>query len=226
MTSISKKALTKDVATHRQRFHVSHILYFIFYILSFSVSACSENEEYDPYENWEARNTTWFKQVADTARTAINAAHAQYGDNWEEHCEWRMYKSLQKSPTFQSGLLEDSICVRILKQGTGTQRPRLTDVVRVAYRGWLIPAKDESGNTFEKVFDQTFYGVFDERTAAYTENTVSTFTEGFGTALQYMTAGAEWLVYIPYQQFYGATAQGTVPAYSAARFRIILMDVN
>ena len=57
-----------------------------------ALTSCSENEEIDPYDNWEARNTTWFKQVADTARTAINAARAQYGDNWEEHCHWRMYK--------------------------------------------------------------------------------------------------------------------------------------
>ncbi len=195
------------------------------FLLLFLFASCSENEEYDPYADWQARNTAWFKQVADTARTAIAQAKATYGDNWEEHCDWRMYKSLQKSPTFQSGLLEDSICVRIVKKGTGTYQPKVTDVVRVAYRGWLIPAKDESGNTFEKVFDQTFYGEFDERTAAYTENTVSTFTEGFGTALQYMTEGAEWIVCIPYQQFYDEVEQGEVPAYSAARFRIIMMKV-
>ena len=29
------------------------------------VSSCSKNEDYDPYTNWEARNVTWFQQVAD-----------------------------------------------------------------------------------------------------------------------------------------------------------------
>ena len=187
--------------------------------------SCSENEEYDPYSDWEARNTTWFYQVADTARTAINAARAQYGDSWEEHCEWRMYKSLRKSPSYQSGLTVDSICVHIIQKGAGTKTPLYSDVVRVVYRGWLIPAIDAYGNTFEKVFDQTFYGTFDEETAAYTENNVSAFTEGFGTALQYMTEGDEWIVCIPSELFYGNETVGTVPAYSAARFRILMRKI-
>ena len=41
-----------------------------------------------------------------------------------------------------------------------------------------------------------------------------------------MPEGAEWIVCIPYQQFYGETAQGDdIPAYSAARFRIIRMKM-
>ncbi len=193
----------------------------------FALISCSENEEFDPYDNWEARNTTWFKQVADTARTAINAARAQYGDNWEEHCNWRMYKSLRRSPTFQSGHVEDSICVCIVNKGTGTMLPKATETVRVAFRGWLIPTTDESGHVFEKVFAQTFYGPFDPVTASYSEATTGSFTEGFSTALQYMPEEAEWIVCIPYQQFYGAVAQndGNIPAYSAARFRIIRMKM-
>ncbi len=204
-------------------------IYFSLFILSFftlTLCSCSENEAYDPYEDWEARNTEWFKHVADTARTAINAARAQYGDSWEEHCDWRMYKSLRKSPTFQSGLVYDSICVRIINQGTGTTLPKSTETVRVAFRGWLIPTTDENGHVFEKVFAQTFYGPFDPQTAAYADATPGSYTEGFGTALQYMPEGAEWIVCIPYQQFYGETAQGDdIPAYSAARFRIIRMKM-
>jgi len=197
------------------------------FIFALSFTACSENEDYDPYADWEARNIAWFNHVADTARTAIKAARAQYGDSWEEHCDWRMYKSLRKSPTFQSGLIEDSICVKIINKGTGTTLPKSTETVRVAFRGWLIPTTDESGHPFEKVFAQTFYGTFDPMTAAYSESTVESFTEGFSTALQYMPEEAEWIVCIPYQQFYGATAQGdgTIPAYSAARFRIIRMKM-
>ena len=225
MTSISKKVLLKDVAMHRQRFHVSPILYFIFCILSFMVSSCSKNEDYDPYTNWEARNVTWFQQVADTARTAINAARAQYGSEWEGHCDWRMYKSLRKSPSFQSGLLEDSICVKILKRGTGTKCPLVTDIVEVAYRGWQIPAVDSNGNVFEKVFDQTFYGTYDVETAASTTNDVSEFTEGFGTALQYMKEGDDWMVYIPSSLLYAEQVVGELPAFSSARFRIIMIKV-
>ena len=195
------------------------------FIFALSFTACTSDEEYDPYTNWEARNIAWFAQVADTARTAINAARAQYGSEWEKHCDWRMYKSLRKSPDYQSGILEDSICVKILKRGTGTVRPLVTDIVEVAYRGWQIPAIDSNGNVFEKVFDQTFYGTYDEKTAASTTNDISEFTEGFGTALQYMREGDDWMVYIPSSLLYGEQLVGELPAFSAARFRIIMIKV-
>ena len=206
---------------------LSFIIYHLLFIISAVFVSCSDNEEYNPYNDWQERNTEWFRHVADTARMAINAAKAEYGDAWQEHCDWRMYKSLRKSPSYQSGIVEDSICVRIVKPGTGTHQPLLTDVVKVAFRGWLMPTQDAAGNTFEKVFSQTFYGAYNEQTAASTENTVSSFTEGFETALQYMTEGAEWMVCIPYSQFYNDQEQGsgTIPAYSSVRFRIILMKV-
>ena len=199
--------------------------FFIGLFLLLFMSSCTSDEEYDPYTNWEERNAAWFAQVADSARTAISAAQAQYGSKWEDHCEWRMYKSLRKSPWYQSGLLDDSICVKILKHGTGTKRPLVTDIVEVAYRGWLIPAWDSNGNVFEKVFDQTFYGPYDEQTAASTTNDVSEFTEGFGTALQYMRKGDDWMVYIPCSLLYVEQAVGDLPAYSSARFRIIMVEV-
>ncbi len=195
--------------------------------LVLGMTSCTENEEYDPYDNWQDRNTAWYKQVADSARTAIAQAKAAYGDEWASHCEWRMYKSLRKSPTYQSGVLEDSICVRIVKAGTGTTVPQATTTVRVAFRGWLMATQDASGNRFEKIFAQTFTGAYDPVTAAYSENAAESFTEGFSTALQYMTKDAEWIVYIPSPLFYGDQEQGsgTIPAYSAARFRIIMMKV-
>ena len=58
------------------------------------LTSCEETtEQWDPYENWQVRNIAWFASVADSARTAISQAKAQYGDEWEKHCEWRMYKT-------------------------------------------------------------------------------------------------------------------------------------
>ena len=62
------------------------------------LTSCEETtEQWNPYENWQVRNIAWFASVADSARTAISQAKAQYGDEWEKHCEWRMYKTLQRS---------------------------------------------------------------------------------------------------------------------------------
>ncbi|MBQ2460694.1 MAG: hypothetical protein II505_08465, partial [Bacteroidaceae bacterium] len=78
------------------RFQVSGFrfapLRLMFAIGLLALVSCSEkNDEWDPYYDWAGRNARWFEQVADSARTAIAAAKATYGDAWEEHCEWRMY---------------------------------------------------------------------------------------------------------------------------------------
>ena len=51
------------------------------------------------------------------------------------------------------------------------------------------------------------------------------FTEGFGTALQYMVKGDDWLVYIPSELAYGEKDSEAIPAYSTLLFRIHLMGV-
>ena len=71
------------------------------------MASCSEDDNtYDPYANWEARNAEYFLQIVDSARQAIAEAKSLYGDQWEDHCEWRMYKSLTKSPSWQAGVTD------------------------------------------------------------------------------------------------------------------------
>ena len=77
---------------------MKRLLFGVSSLLLLFVVACSDDEEaYDPYTNWKARNTAWFASVADSARTAIAEAKAQYGDSWEQHCDWRMYKRLDQA---------------------------------------------------------------------------------------------------------------------------------
>ena len=208
-------------------------LYIIHYMLCIiavtmvtAIMACtSDTEEYDPYFDWEKRNAAWFAQVADSAHTAIAEAKRQYGSEWEEHCNWRGYKSLWRSPLFQSGNVTDSIFVHILKRGTGTVTPTMNDTVIINFRGSLMPTVDAEGKKLETIFTQTYYGAFDPETAASQTSVVNAFTEGFETALQYMVVGDDWLVYIPQELFYGSTTQGSIPSYSAACFRINLVKV-
>jgi FKBP-type peptidyl-prolyl cis-trans isomerase FklB len=201
---------------------------FSFFILSFFIllSSCSsDTEEYNAYVNWEARNKTWYEQIADSARTAIRSARAQYGNNWEQHCDWRMLKSLQRSQTKQSGNTTDSVCVRILNRGTGDISPTFSDTIRVSFRGWLMPTKNAEGATEELCFTQTYYGDYSPATAAPQLAAVGAFTEGFSTVLQYMVVGDDWLVYIPQELFYGSEAKDVIPAYSTAKFRIQLAAI-
>lgn len=201
---------------------VSFLLFFSLMLLS----SCSEDTpEYNPYYDWQSRNATWYRQVADSARTAISQARRQYGDLWQQHCNWRMYKSLQLSQTTQSGVTEDSICVRILSNGTGSFSPTYADSVRVCFRGWLMPTPSEQGTLQETTFTQTYYGDYNPATAAPQLAAVGGFKDGFSTALQYMVAGDDWMVYIPQELFYGSLDQDAIPAYSAVRFRIQLVAI-
>lgn len=193
----------------------------------FLLVACSDdNDAYNPYENWQARNAEYFSQIAGQARAAIAEAKVQYGDRWEEHCKWRMFKTYHK-PQNVAGATTDSICVYIEASGTGKGCPTYSDSVRVNYRGTLIPAEYmENGelNKKELVFSQSFTGELNLELAAPTLMSVSSGVYGFATALQYMHVGDIWRVYIPNELGYGSTESGSIPAFSTLVFYMNLVD--
>lgn len=200
-------------------------------LLGAIASACSDDTpEYDPYYDWQARNAAWFRSVADSAHVAILEAQAQYGDQWPQHCQWRQYKTLTQAQDYDTHRPTDSIYVRILGRGTGTYSPTWSDSVRISHRGWLMPttfrlynaAGQEVDSLRQQVFDQTYYGPFDPETAAPALSSVSTFTAGFATALQYMVQGDDWLVYVPSDLAYGDSDYGSIPGHSTLLFRIHL----
>ena len=197
-------------------------------LLLLLLASCTEKDDaWNPYYNWEARNAAWFVQIADSARTAIGQAKAQYGSAWEDHCQWRMFKTLLKSASVQ-GPLTDSICVHILAHGTDTLSPTLSDKVRLNFRGWTMPTEYETDEGTREssmaVFTQTYYGDYNPVTAAPQLMDVSGTIEGFSTALQYMVKGDDWLVYIPQQLAYREKGSDAIPAYSTLLFRLHLVE--
>lgn len=191
----------------------------------FAFVACDENEAtFDKYESWQQRNKVYFEQVADTARRAIAAAKAEYGDQWEQYCDWRMYQAYTKPVATK---LTDSICVKVLEAGTGKGCPLYTDTVRVHYRGTLMPTKDiinGKDTVVQDVFDYSFVPPLDLNLAFPKLFGVSGTIVGFGTALQYMHCGDRWMIYIPEALGYGSTAQDKIPAYSTIMFDVTLVD--
>ena len=207
-------------------------LIFNFSFLLFLVS-CTEDEEYDPYYDWQARNEAWFRSVADSARTSIAEARAKYGDEWEQYSQWLMLKRLDYAQDYNTGRVDDSICVRIINRGTGDYSPVWSDTVRISFRGWMMPTtyriRNEQNELIDSlhqsVFTQTYYGVFDPQTAAPQLLAVSPFVPGFSTALQYMVEGDDWLVYVPARLAYDSTAKDEIPAYSTLVWRIHMAAV-
>ena len=194
----------------------------------FCLMSCNEtNNEYNPYEDWQSRNATWFEDTVQAARLAIATAKAEHGDEWEEHCDWRMYKSLYKTAT-SSGPVTDSICVRIVSRGAdvrGKGSPAYNDSVRVSYRGWLMPTVNYTGNGSEtglvqEMFDTSYYGDYNPETAVPQLMSIRDLIEGFGTAVQYMVEDDDWMVFMPYTLAYGASGKGAIPGYSTLQFRL------
>lgn len=196
--------------------------------LAWLCGSCSDDDDSgNSQASWELQNAQWFLGAVDSARTAIASARAQWGDAWEAHCDWRIYKSLLKSD-LQHGMAFDSICIHFLQRGEGTVSPRFTDSVRVNFRGFLMPVRkivNGKDSLVSTTFTQTYYGQFNPATAAPQLMVVSATVAGFSTALQYMHAGDNCWVYMPQQLAYGTSANGTIPAYSSLMFHLNLVDI-
>ena len=184
------------------------------------LASCKNSEEnYDSHHDWKERNAQWFAEVYDAAQAEIAAAKAQHGNSWEEHCNWRIYKTLLKSQDVQ-GASTDYIVCKINQRGVGDFSPAYTDSVRLYYRAWIMDENYPVSKTNMTVFSQSYYGDFDRTTAAPIAMPVTSTVEGFMTAIQYMVKGDEWDVYIPQQLAYKETESEAVPAYSTLLYRI------
>lgn len=186
------------------------------------LASCKDSDEtYDPKHDWQERNAQWFAEVYDAALASIAQAKAQYpnGNEWEDHCDWRVYKTLMKSQDTQ-GASTDYIVCKINERGDGEWSPAYTDSVRLYYRGWIMDENYPTSKDNMTVFSQTYYGEFNKATAAPIAMPVLTTVEGFMTAIQYMVKGDDWMVYIPQQLAYKGEASDVIPAYSTLLYHL------
>ena len=178
------------------------LLSLILFPLAGIISSCSEEDNTEEeYANWQERNEGTTDNWAALANNGTYDKYLTYSKNES-----------------RSGLKNsDYIYVEVVERGTGTESPIYTDNVRLAYRGRLIPSKSYSEGY---VFDQSFLGDFDWKTAGMVVLSPNAVVEGFATALMNMHEGDRWIVHVPYQLGYGETAKTGVPAYSDLTFEI------
>ena len=169
--------------------------------------SCEEDDDDDEdtsaeYENWQQRNDEMLVL-------------------WAADPELQKYKNYALNESATAGN-SDCIYVKVLESGTGESiTPFLTDTVRIAYRGRLIPSK-----TYPEgfVFDQSYLNDFRWETAYATSG--SGWIAGIQTALLRMHVGDRWLIHVPYQLGYGgSTSNALIPAYSNLVFDVALYDV-
>ncbi len=173
-------------------------------------TSCEETAEVDEYANWKERNTVFIDSIAEVAKANADG-------------KWLRILSFKLNDTDVNGKPveydnEEYIYCHIEAEGTDTVHPLFTDTVQVNYRGCLIPTLSFPEG---KVFDQSYKGTLNPATAVPTKFSVGGVVVGWSTALQHMTKGDIWRVYIPAHLAYGSSKQTDIPAYSA-----LIFDMN
>lgn len=207
---------------------MTRIIYLIFAVLSvFGFTACEDNlssvESNEFSYDWANRNLTYFNARMAEAKQAVNEAKAAYGDNWEAHCDWRVYRSYSKP---EGGNVLDSICVKIIERGKGTESPLFTDQAMINYVGYLIPTENHpKGFVFDHsgLYSEEDY-VFNPSFSAPKTMIVANTVEGFSTAMQYMHKGDRWRVYMPSILGFGSIPKPAIPPYSTLTFDVQLVS--
>ena len=107
-------------------------------------------------------------------------------------------------------VLPSGLQYKVLKSGEG-RKPGRTDKVRCHYEGTF-----PNGQKFDSSYDRNEPAVFG----------VNQVIAGWTEALQLMSEGSAWELYIPYNLAYGeAGAPGAIPPYSALVFKGELIEV-
>ena len=159
-----------------------------------------DDDDEDEFDNWQQRNDEMLAQ-------------------WASDPSFRKIKNYALNENATAGN-SDYVYVKVLEEASGTEAPLLTDTVRIAYRGHLIPSESFPDGY---VFDQSYLNDFSWATA-YPSQGASWIT-GLQSALLQMHAGDRWLIHIPYQLAYGGSDNSsTIPAYSNLIFDVALFD--
>ncbi|MBU1385105.1 MAG: FKBP-type peptidyl-prolyl cis-trans isomerase [Alphaproteobacteria bacterium] len=112
--------------------------------------------------------------------------------------------------------LPSGVQYKVLQAGpAGGERPDGNDLVRVDYEGSLT-----DGTVFDSSFQRGQPAVF-----TVEDGISGSVITGMRDALQHMSVGDEWLVYIPPEIGYGDAASGNIPPNSVLIFRLKLLDV-
>ena len=177
-----------------------------FYLFTFLLLlSCSEDSETESeFDNWQEKNEAYIDKLAASSMTK--------------------YLTYTKNPSLSGGANTDYVYVEVLESGNGVETALFTDTVRAAYRGRLIPSPSYSEGY---VFDQTYLGTFDWKTAGTVKFCPGEtgLRDGFATVLQHMHVGDRWRVHFSYKLGYGTSDYSNIPGYSDLIFDIAVYDI-
>ncbi|MCP8689727.1 FKBP-type peptidyl-prolyl cis-trans isomerase [Marinobacterium sedimentorum] len=107
--------------------------------------------------------------------------------------------------------LESGLQYEVITAGDGSASPTRDSKVRTHYHGTFI-----DGNVFDSSYDR----------GQPAEFPVGGVIAGWTEALQLMSKGAKWKLYVPYKLAYGSQgSQGSIPPYSTLIFDVELLEI-
>lgn len=108
---------------------------------------------------------------------------------------------------------------KVYQAGTG-KKPIIGDYVQVIYSGWSWndTIKYDSPLDLENAFDHTI--------KPKTFRVGKSLIEGFNIALENMTVGSKWRIYLPYYLGYGTNGTTGVKPYSTLIFDVTLVSID
>lgn len=177
-------------------------------------TSCDETEEVNKYADWRNRNEAF-----------IDSLKSVYDAKTDPEL-------IQIIPYAEKNY---PIYAKKLKTVTSGETPLYTDSVTAYYRGMLIneavfgaaitPRYYTKLYQSLDVFDKNFAGEEPNAFESPTKFLVNGVVPGWTEVLQRMKVGERWEVYIPWQQGYGSSVSGTIPAYSTLIFDLNLVSI-
>lgn len=140
---------------------------------------------------------------------------------------------------FKSPGNEGSIYYKVLKKGTGTKPIYYTSTVKLYSKGWFVADSKDRGITngmmFQKWLAEDGVPAILKVSEIISENGVTVSLKGIQAALQKMTQGDKWEIWVPYQLGGGKSKASAltigsaplhlIPAYSTLVFEIEVVEV-
>ena len=157
----------------------------------------------------------------------ISSCHKEKDDHLER---WMIannaaFNAIKSNPDYKELVSpgnEGSIYYKTLHAGDGTDSIRYTSSVACYYKGTFVADYPERDITKGYVFE---HQLFDDGPPAYFS--VSGMISGWKTALQHMTKGDKWEIWIPYQLGYGREGSSkSIPGFATLVFEIEIVNVS
>lgn len=184
-----------------------------FIVSMFLFASCEKTVTNDPTK-WQIDNEAIFKNITNNS-------------------EYKKIESFSKA---------GHIMYKVLEEGVESDvNPLFNSRVNVNYTGWFKrydwnkgdEYPDDNGNSLKNkfVFDTTLDTNSDEEKHKPRPFNVNEVIDGFTTALQHMTVGDKWEIWIPWNMGYGGGSTynpriaGDIPEYTTLVFEIELVEI-